>query len=59
MRTSIIISTYEKQLADIDPETLGYQDKAAYTSVKNLLKYLKSVKVIDAPILLKIYKLYA
>lgn len=59
LRSSIIINAYQRQLEDIDPEKLTFQEQESYTRVKNLLKYLKNVKVIDAPVLLKIYRLYA
>lgn len=59
LRSSIIINAYQRQLDDIDAETLTIQEQESYTRVKNLLTYLKNVKVIDAPVLLKIYRLYA
>lgn len=59
LRSSIIINAYQRQLDDIDYDSLTFQEQESYTRVKNLLTYLKNVKVIDAPVLLKIYRLYA
>ena len=59
LRASIILDVYEQQLKGIDPKKLiKPEDQQRYERVKNLLSYLKNVKIIDAPVLLKIYNLY-
>ena len=59
LRSSLIIKAYERQLKAMDYDSLSFTEKESYTRVKNLLSYLANVKVIDAPVLLKIYRLYS
>ena len=58
IRASIILDIYQRELESIDPESPTFEDKVLYAQVQNLMDYLKGVKIIDAPILLKIYNLY-
>lgn len=58
LRASIIIDTYSKQIEDIDASQLTLQEKETYEKVTNLLTYLQNVKIVDAPVLLKIYNLH-
>lgn len=58
IRASILLDIYQQELDKIDPQQTTFQDRVLYTQVTNLLDYLKAVKIIDAPILLKIYGLY-
>ena len=53
-----MLSAYEKQMKDIKVESLSYEDKERHQRVQNLLEYLKNVKIVDAPVLLKIYNLH-
>jgi len=57
-RASIILDAYEQQILDIDPETLNFEDKKRYENVSGLLNALKSVKIVDAQVLLKIFNLH-
>jgi len=58
LRASLILDAYEKQLGDIDADSLGIEDGARFERIQNLLIYLKSVKIIDPAILLKIFNLH-
>ena len=58
LRASIVMNAYSTQITDIDFEKLTYEEKERYERVVNLLQYLKNVKIIDAPVLLKIYNLH-
>lgn len=58
LRASLVLEAYQAQLNHIEPESLSYEDKERYHRVNNLLIYLKTVKVIDAPVLLKIYNMF-
>jgi len=58
LRASLVLDAYKRQLEDINVSALSYQDKERYERVQNLLEYLESVKVVDAPVLLKIYNMY-
>ena len=58
LRASIVLSTYQKQLDEVNYESLSYEDKERFNKVKSLLTYLNGVKIIDAPVLLKIYNLH-
>ena len=58
LRASIIIDTYAQQIQDIDASKLTLQEKDTYEKVTNLLNYLQNVKIVDAPVLLKIYNLH-
>ena len=39
-------------------ESLSFADKEKKQQVLNLIKYMGSLKVIDAPVLMKLYDLY-
>jgi hypothetical protein len=58
LRASIVMNAYSTQITDIDFSKLSYEEKERYERVVNLLKYLKDVKIVDAPVLLKIYNLH-
>ena len=58
MRASILLDIYQQELESLDPEHATIEDRILYEQVTNLMNYLKTVKIIDAPILLKIYGLY-
>ena len=52
MRASLVLDAYEKQLQQIDYQGLTYAQKARFDRVASLLQNLKSIKVVDAPVLL-------
>jgi len=58
LRASIVLSTYHKDMEQIDFDKLSFEDKERHQRVTGLLNYLKGVKIIDAPVLLKIYNLH-
>ena len=58
LRASLILDAYQRELNSIDAESLSFEDRERYDRVHNLLDYLKSIKVVDAPVLLKIYNLH-
>ena len=45
-------------LEKIEVDKLSFSDKERYEKVRDLMGYLKTIKVVDAPVLLKIYNLY-
>ena len=59
LRHSVIIKNYQRQLDSIDQAKLSYSEKETFNRVKNMMTYLANVKIIDAPVLLKIFRLYA
>lgn len=58
LRASLVLDAYEREIDNIDAEALTFEDKERLERVINLLDYLKSVKVVDAPVLLKIFNLH-
>ena len=58
LRASLVLDAYESQLSSISASQLSYEDRERFERVSNLLEYLKTVKVVDAPVLLKIYGMY-
>jgi len=58
IRASIIIDAYATQLAEIDEDKLTSKDRELFERVVKLLNFLQDVKVVDAPVLLKIYDLH-
>jgi len=58
LRASLVLDAYEIEIDNIDVTGLTFEDKERLERVINLLDYLKSVKVVDAPVLLKIFNLH-
>jgi len=58
LRASLVLDAYEKEIDNIDVESLTFEEKERFERVINLLEYLKGVKVVDAPVLLKIFNLH-
>ena len=58
MRASLILDAYEKQLQLIEYKDLNYAQKGRFDRVASLLQNLKDIKVVDAPVLLKVYNLH-
>jgi len=58
LRASLVLDAYETEIDNIDVATLTFEEKERFERVINLLEYLKGVKVVDAPVLLKIFNLH-
>ena len=58
LRASIIIDLYKKEMTDFERAALTPEAQVLYQQCEDLMSYLQTVKIIDAPILLKIYNLY-
>lgn len=58
LRASIVMESQHKVLDDIDYEGLNPRDRELHDQVNLLLNRLHDIKIIDAPILLKLYGLY-
>jgi hypothetical protein len=58
LRASIILDAYSQQMKAIDSSKLSFEDQDKFERVTNLLKFLKNIKIVDAPVLLKIYNLH-
>ena len=53
-----MLDFYRKEIEAFSDDSLTFADKERKSQVIKLIDYLASVKVIDAPILLKLYDLY-
>ena len=58
LRASVVLDFYRKEIESFSDDSLTFADKERKGQVIKLIDYLASVKVIDAPILLKLYDLY-
>ena len=58
MRASIVLDYYSKEIEAMSDDQLSFADKEKKQQVLNLIKYMGSLKVIDAPVLMKLYDLY-
>jgi len=62
MRASLIVDAKLLQLSDLKDMaakgTLTFTDKERLNQVESLLKRLNDIKIVDAPVLLKLYNLY-
>ena len=58
LRASIVLEAYSKQVEGIEQDGLSFEDKERYERVIALLDYMRNIKIIDAPVLLKIYNLH-
>lgn len=62
MRASLIVDAKLLQLSDLKDMaakgTLTFADKERLNQVESLLKRLNDIKIVDAPVLLKLYNLY-
>jgi hypothetical protein len=54
----LVLDHYSVQLDSINKDSLNFESKERYDRVHKLLGYLKTIKVVDAPVLLKIYNMY-
>jgi len=59
LRSSLILDQFKDDLMVLEKDdTLSYNDKERLKQVKKLIDYLRTIKVIDAPVLLKLFNLY-
>ena len=62
MRASIVVDVKLGELSDLKEMaakgTLSFTDKESLNQVDSLLRRLNDIKVVDAPVLLKLYNLY-
>ena len=58
LRASVVLDYYKKEIQSLSDDSLSFADKERKGQVLKLIDYLSSVKVIDAPILMKLYDLY-
>jgi hypothetical protein len=58
LRASVVLDFYRKEIESISDDSLSFSDKERKQQVLRLIDYLTSVKVIDAPVLTKLYDLY-
>ena len=60
LRASVVLDFYRKEVEEglSDEGGLTFADKERKQQVLKLIEYLGSLKVIDAPVLMKLYQLY-
>ncbi len=58
LRASVVLDFYLKEVEGLSDEGLTFADKERKQQVLKLIEYLGSLKVIDAPVLMKLYQLY-
>ena len=58
LRASLVLDYYKLDLKTLKDEDLNVADRERKQQVVKLLDYLSSVKIVDAPILMKLYDLY-
>jgi hypothetical protein len=62
MRASLVVDVKLGELSDLKEMatkgTLSFTDKERLNQVESLLRRLNDIKVVDAPVLLKLYNLY-
>lgn len=58
LRASLVLDAYSQQLEKLDASSLSHTDKEKLQRVKKMVKHLSTVKVVDAPVLLKIYNMF-
>ena len=58
LRASVVLDYYRKEVESASDDSLSFADKERKQQVLKLIDYLGSLKVIDAPVLLKLYELY-
>ena len=58
LRASIVLDYYLNEVNSLKDEELSFADKERKQQVVQLIKNLTNIKIIDAPILMKLYDLY-
>jgi len=58
LRASVVLDYYKEDIKTLKDENLTYVDKERKEQVLKLIDYIGNLKVVDAPVLLKLYDLY-
>ena len=58
LRASVVLDYYKEDIKTLKDENLTYADKERKEQVLKLIDYIGNLKVVDAPVLLKLYDLY-
>ena len=58
LRASIVLDYYLNEVNSLKDEELSFADKERKQQVVQLIKNLTNIKIIDAPILMKLYDQY-
>lgn len=58
LKASIVLDYFKEEIAAYKDEDLNLADKERKGQVLQLINYLSNIKVIDAPVLLKLFNLY-
>lgn len=58
LRASVVLDFYKKEVEALHDDDLTFADKERKQQVLKLITYLSDLKVIDAPVLFKLYDLY-
>lgn len=58
LRASVVLDFYRQEIESMRDDDLSFADKERKQQVLKLLTYLGELKVVDAPVLFKLYDLY-
>ncbi|CDW75094.1 UNKNOWN [Stylonychia lemnae] len=58
LRASVVLDYYIQQVRQLKDEELSFTDKEKKDQVLKLITQLSNVKIVDAPVLMKIYDIY-
>lgn len=53
-----MLDYYRQEISAMSDDSLSFADKEKKQQVVKLIEYLGSLKLIDAPVLMKLYELY-
>jgi hypothetical protein len=53
-----VLDYYRQEISAMSDDSLSFADKEKKQQVVKLIEYLGSLKLIDAPVLMKLYELY-
>jgi hypothetical protein len=53
-----VLDYYRQEISAMSDDSLSFADKEKKQQVLKLIEYLGSLKLIDAPVLMKLYELY-
>lgn len=58
LRASVVLDFYKQELASLQDDELTFADRERKQHLVKLVDYMSSLKIVDAPVLLKLYDLY-
>ena len=59
LRASLVIDAFREDFNELSKdESLSFADKERLKQVQKLIDYLNQIKIIDAPVLLKLFNMY-